>query len=808
MTIGSRARAGRSPLDASTPIDLIDAATLARSGSAETGRMLLAALPSFQFPSSTVTDGTDSLRAASLRGLGPDQVLVLVNGKRRHTSGLIHVNGSVGRGTSGVDFNAIPASAIERIEVLRDGAAAQYGSDAIAGVINIILKGGDSQGELGWHQGEYLEEDDGRSDNLWFDKGWEFAGGFLNVDLNYRDRERTNRAGSDNTQWFPELGGGALDPREFSVDRRVFRIGDSESEHLSLTLNGAFDIADGYELYFSLLGSERESLSAGFYRRPIDQTRNIPLPLPHGEAWAPIGFLPLIQTRSEDLSLILGTRFEYMGWDVDIGFTHGANEFNFEVRNSVNASWVNSQKTVPEALAAPRSADAGTLGVELQTLNADFTREADFGNLAFGAFWRRDRYQIEAGEEYSWQDYDVKCLETSTCLGLNAGGGGSAGIQVFPGYQERSELDKAREAHGVYADVEHEIGERLRLGAAARFENYSDFGDTLNGKLSARWRFHSDWALRASISSGFKAPSIQQLYFNNISTQFSGDTLLEIGTFHNGDPRLRDIGVPELSEEKALNLSLGLTYAPASNLSLGIDVYSIDIEDRILLSGQIDGAEGTPLRDVLSQANVEKVQFFFNAADTATDGLDLTLDWAPRTQLAGELSFRLAANISHTRIEKLRVPSKLAESGIESDMLFSRYYRSILEDWTPRRRVNADMRYRLGGWDANLSLNHFGKYQITDSDDNKQTLGARTYVNLNFARELRRGLEIKFGVDNLFGTIPEKSRVNISRSNIAGLTDSVSGETLEGSYGPFELGRHSASGFNGAFYHASLRYGF
>ena len=391
--------------------------------------MLQFAAPSFNFSTSTVSDGTDALRPATLRGLGPDQTLVLINGKRRHNTALVHVNGSIGRGTAGVDLNAIPASAIKRIEVLRDGAAAQYGSDAIAGVINIVLKDQTEYTHVSAHTGQTYEAD-GETFQTSVNTGVALEGnGFVNFTAEMRNRNPTNRSGSDPRQQYPLIDG-QPDPREATFDRRNHRYGDAESDNLYFFLNSEFDF-DEFQVYFSSGYSDRDGESGGFYRRALDN-RNVP-------EVHPDGFLPLINTNIEDLSATLGIKGSFNDWDYDLSAVTGENKFGYFISNSVNVSMGPS---------SPTEADAGELKFSQTTINFDASTAFDWGmdydvNFAAGMEYRKDEYEIIAGEPASYIDGGFP----------NQNGGQAApGIQVFPGFRPANEVDVSRHNWAAYTE--------------------------------------------------------------------------------------------------------------------------------------------------------------------------------------------------------------------------------------------------------------------------------------------------------------------------------------------------------------------
>ena len=591
--VGTRGQ-GRTVTDSPVPVDVVTEQEIIETGEAEVGRIIQALIPSFNFSSSTISDGTDSVRPATLRGLGPDQVLVLVNGKRRHGSALIHVNTSVGRGTAGTDLNAIPVSAIKRIEVLRDGASAQYGSDAIAGVINIVLK--DSyDGALRTSAGQTYESD-GTRYTARLNKGFQIGeDGVLHAAVEFSHRGATNRAGLSGSKQYTdsviEDNVLTMDPgnKERNFNRRNFRIGDAELDQVS----GAFNYSNsidgiGAEVYAFGDFNRVQNESGGFYRRANQLDRN-----PPGSGY-PDGFLPLISTTVSDFSVGGGIVREFeSNLKADFAVVHGGNSFNFEVTNSHNASWVNCALGNPletgdcsENMASfsgqtPTSADAGTLSLDLTTVNLDFTWPLrDTVHLAWGLEYRLDSYRIEAGEEYSYRDYD------------GPGVGGAIGIQVFPGFKPSNEVDETRNAFSVYVDTELYVSDTLLVSPAVRYEHYSDFGSTINGKVATKLDLSGEFALRGSVSTGFRAPSMQQLYFNNISTQFrdvGGQQIaFEVGTFRNDSALAKAIGIPELDAETSVTGSVGFVYQPVLAFTLTTDFYHIDVSDRIIISNQFD----------------------------------------------------------------------------------------------------------------------------------------------------------------------------------------------------------------------------
>jgi iron complex outermembrane receptor protein len=816
VVTGTRAP-GRSAEDLPVPVDVLTAQDLENTGQTEVGRMLQSIAPSFNFSSSSISDGTDALRPATLRGLGPDQTLVLINGKRRHQASLIHINTSVGRGTAGTDMNAIPAASIKRIEVLRDGAAAQYGSDAIAGVINIILKDADQGGRAYLSYGEY-DEDDGETYNLDLNGGVPLGdGGFLNMTFNYRDRDSTDRAGVTGSCAY---GGcedtddnGILeinDPREITFDRNVFQIGDAESEQYAGVVNAAYEIGRG-EIYGFVTYSNRENESAAFYRNPDSGESSY---LDDGNNVIPDGFLPRINSKIDDYSVDVGYRMDFAsGLGMDVSYTDGNNQIEYETKNSINYSFVNflnfgeglSDDEIRSTI--PRNADAYKLELNLQTFDLDFYQE--FGDLALavGFEYREDEYKIKPGKPYAYDDFDT--VDGESLYPQDAGGG----IQGFPGIAPVSSVDEDRDIYSVYIDGEYEFTSNVLVSAAVRYDDYDDFGDTTNFKVAGNWAIIDSLRLRGSVSTGFRAPSMQQQYFNNIGTQFVEDpanpggqqVAIQVGTFRNDSDLAKAIGIPALQEEESNNYSVGLVWTPTDQLSITFDYYYIEIDDRIVVSNRLD-ADDDPsgnLGDALNAVGAGAGQFFLNGADTETEGFDLVTTYAGIELFGGMLDITLAGN--HTETDVTDVYTSGGLSAVDPDVVFSSQDISIIEEWQPEDRVNLTGNYILNNFQLNLSVNRFGEYTVEDGG--RQDFDAVYVTDLMARYTLDNGLGFTIGGNNVFDEFPDKNEIGNSRGGT--LETSPGGEILVDSPGVFDYSRRSAPfGFNGAYWYAGVSYDF
>jgi iron complex outermembrane recepter protein len=742
VVVGTR-RLDRTAAETPVPIDQIPVARLVRSsGRLDVGQLLQFSAPSFNSNRQVGADGADHIDSATLRGLGPDQTLVLVNGKRQHSVALVNVYGSRARGNTGTDLNTIPALAIERIDVLRDGAAAQYGSDAIAGVINIGLKR--SQGlDVLASSGKYAEGD-GRNTQLAANYGFGIgARGFMNLTAEYLRRDPSNRN---------------EDPC-----RPNREIGDAAVENRTAYVNGAVGTGERGEIYFHGGAQQREGDASAYDRTGIDPpcARPTHIPVRNSAQMYPNGFAPRIGTEVEDRSLTVGGRTSLAGWSVDVNATHGRNRMDYVIGSTLNASLANADLLAGGQGISPASFDAGGFSFTQDTLGLDVTRYfpdmIEGINMAFGAETRRETYTIRAGERGSWDDYDGP-------------GGGNAGSQGFPGFRPEDVIDKSRDAAGAYLDVETQITARFLLAAAARFEHYSDFGAAQIGKLASSYEINEGLLLRGSISGGFRAPSLQQQYFSSTITNFVQGVPLDIVIAPSGSPIALAAGVSSLRQEKSRNASLGFAYAPASNVSVTLDAYVVDVRDRIVLIQGIDTSDLTSpataeLRAVLESMNVARAQFLVNAVDTRTKGLDLTVNHRAAVG-AGTLTSYLGVNYNTNTITAVNPTSVLRAEGI--DAFLSRRERLFIEGAAPKSKAILSASYAVGPWDAALKLTYFGAITLgtfSGASVPDQQYRPRTSVDVSIGYELGSTLLLTIGGLNVFDAKPSPQDENETDTN-------------------------------------------
>ena len=795
IVLGSRTH--RTAIETSVPVDVIPAQMLEQMGVTELNQALHLLAPSFNASHQTISDGTDHINPASLRGLGPDQVLVLINGKRRHSSALVHVNGTFGRGTVGVDLNAIPTSAIERIEVLRDGAAAQYGSDAIAGVINIVLKKQTEHIRLDVGSG-ITGEGDGEQFLISTNFGFPIAnGGYFNVSGEYRDRNRTNRSDPWQGDIFPGIAGTSatdVELQQRGLKRRDFsmKTGQGAAGMGVVFFNTSIPLRGYAELYGNGGISHRKGVATGFYRLPNSEARvNLNV--------YPNGFLPEIHTEIDDYAFTTGLKGTRNGWIIDLSATTGGNSFLFNIENSINASL---------GEASPTSFEAGTIRFNQTTGNLDLLRNIATGgkintlSLALGSEFRLEHYHIEAGQFASYSlgnGGDRPGVDFDT---LTTGKPKNPGSQVFPGFQPSNEVNRYRYSYSAYADIETEVSDHLLLDLASRFESYSDFGETFNGKAAFRYEFADYFALRGSVSTGFRAPSLHQIWFNNVSIQFVLDENNELVparvlSTSNHDPVTKAFGVPDLKEETSRNASIGLTARPLSNLSITADLYNITIDDRIVLSSRFTNGDPTvaQILQPFENLGVNQAQFFVNAVDTETRGLDVVVAYT--TDAAdGKLTVTGSTNLTKTEVLNTNIPQEMADIFSGGDLegvrttLFNREERNRLETALPREKGNLSLRYTRRNLSLFARANYFGavEYRPTNSD-NDETFEAKMLFDLNISFQIDPGVTIVVGANNVFNTFPDKHELAASYSN-----------------GNFPYSRRVTQfGMNGGYYYVNLK---
>ena len=796
---GSRVSNIRTALDTATPLDSVGREELAATGQVQLQNALSVAVPSFSVSKPSTAGALDFTSSPTLRGLGPGDTLLLVNGKRRHSMPALNLNNQIGRGDVGYDFNTLPPAAIGRVDVLRDGASAIYGADAVAGVINVVLDS--SLGGIGSIQFGATGEGDGQTTDASVGFGVRLGDkGVLRTTVRLNERKRSNRAEPDTRQQYlgtnPTTGAqttlsgnygsgtgltpanGTLDPREAAADRNNHWLGDSPFKSGTVFVNGELPVGD---LKFYTFGgySRLEGTSQGFFRRPGDD-RTV-------RAIFPNGYRPYTDSTFENTSLAVGARGNgLLGFAWDASTQYGRALLDDRVYNSLNASLGTTGKT---------DAYVGGQRFTQWTTNLDLARELPLGmaeasRVATGAEFRRESYGSVAGEPDSWR------VGTPGAIldGPNAGRPAAVGMQMQPGLTPGDVRKVSRTSAALYAELEQELSSDWTLTGAARFERFSDFGNNSTYKLSTRYKVAEPLALRGSLSSGFKAPHLAQSYTSTTATNFNNFVPSLVRLLPVDNPAARSLGATDLKPAKSQNTSLGfvLNQGPAN---LTVDAYRIQIKDRLALSTQFSGAALTGRLAALGFPGIDAVQFMTNAIDTTTTGIDITGSWKLNLQQWGSLTTTLAANYNETKIDRIApTPAPLAAIGITAP-LFDLTQQVRVTESTPKDKLALGFNWRRGDWSSNLGVVRYGKvstvastsltpariaaltpgYDVRLEPTNPpsansqvvQTFSAKWITDLSAGVKLG-SVTLTAGVNNLFDVYPDKNLGSTVASVAAG----------------------------------------
>ncbi|MBU6319693.1 MAG: TonB-dependent receptor [Alphaproteobacteria bacterium] len=783
----------RSVLDTAVAVDVLSAEALEKVGVAEINQALAISLPSFNFPRPALADGTDTIRPAALRGLAPDQTLVLVNSKRRHAASLVNVNGTIGRGASSVDLNTVPTGAVQAIEVLRDGASAQYGSDAIAGVINVRLReasdGGAVTTSYGWRQSTYevpvtapvaglpitvgaTKSRDVEDGEVLTVSGWKGLalgeGGFLTISGEYKTQQHTERSGFDTRQNYPKTSTGAFDPKEATFNRYNAWTGEPELDQYTVFANGGYDLKNGAELYGWASFQNRESVTAGFFRRALDDRNTISI--------YPDGFLPKINPTVTDASLAGGSRWTAGEWDMDASIVWGSNKMDFTIIDTLNRSL---------GAASKKSFDAGGFQLDQVVANLSGVRGYDVGlasplNVAAGVEARQETYQIFAGEPDSYRNGGVL---------LPSGAPTASGSQVFPGFRPANALEESRTAVGVYVDLEANVTANLLVSGAVRAESYSDFGETVTGKLAGRYDFSDAFALRASVQNGFRAPSLQQQFFETTSTNFIGGIPFDITTFPATDPIAIALGAKPLEAEDSVNYSFGAVIQ-AGAFNVTIDAYRIDVNDRIVLSENLTQANVRAFLATKGFIGAGGGRFFINGVDTETQGVDIVANYSTGETDLGKFDFTFGANFSQTDVTAIpAIPVLTALS--PAPELFGRVNVKTFEEGTPADKFTGSVDWSMGPFAATVRAVRYGEVLVPNANAALDvTLSPRTILDLEGRWSVNDMVTVSLGADNLFDEYPDAFPASLNST----------GNTPFSTYSPF--------GYSGRFVYGKVNFAF
>jgi len=794
VVTGSRSKP-RSLLDTAVAIDIIDPKTIQNAPQSELGQILQFVAPSFHSTKQNIGHGTDHIDPIALRGLGADQTLVLINGKRRHATSLMNANGTVGRGQVGTDLNAIPKAAIERIEVLRDGAAAQYGSDAIAGVINIILKRNKDEGSIDVSTGSTF---DGDGESFDFNANYGFKiqeSGFVNITTAYNKRNLANRSGeytgaifgddrdndpiainaffnqSDqgsinayNQIYGSTFGNAFVNEVNDYKGNRVMNIGASGITNASLAMNSEIPFNDQTKFYANAMFNYRLGEATGFYRFPRQLARQSGI--------HPLGFSPQILSDIVDVSATGGVSSVVKGWNFDISNNYGSNSFSFTIENSNNAS---------QGLASESVFEAGTLKYLQNVINVDLSK--GFGeessipvNVGFGGEFRLENYQQIAGQRESWDFFG----ETTS-----SGAPREAGSQVFPGYRDTNETNQNRFNTALYLDLEADFTKKWLVGFAGRIEDYSDFGDKFTWKGSSRYKITDNITVRGAYSTGFRAPSLPQKFFSSFTLQFitvNGEQQgVDIAHLNDDSNITRQFGIPNLKPETSTNVSLGITARLFKRLGITLDAYDIRIKDRIGITGRFAATADPRFAAILDPAGISRAQFMTNAVDTETKGLDFVISYK---MPLGEnsLTFTGTGNFTETNVTEDDQGNEIVNTGQFlqgfENTLFNREEISRIEVAQPRSKIILGALFTGKRVSAGLNFTRFGEITYIAPNPNPvlntftneeevldQVFSPKWITNVNLSCDIIKDLKLSLSMANLFNVFPDEHTHSANQSN-------------------------------------------
>ncbi len=730
---GSRGKP-RTVLSSPVPIDNVSTEQLVSSGQPTFDKMLAYKVPSFNSTNQTISDATAHFDPADLRGLGPSRTLVLVNGKRKNLSALVYVNDTPGKGEVGTDLKSIPSAAIANVEVLRDGASSQYGSDAIAGVINIILKKKVQETTANITSG-ITTEGDGLNFGADVNSGIKIGEkGFFNYTLAFYKQDKTNRAGTPGED---NLFGVAANDPTYGAWLAAhpdlgMTVGQPKLTSSNITFNAGSPIFDGKaELYGFGSANLRKGTSYALYRTPYWITTDYGLLTPAGQTY--IGFQPTFDTDIKDYLGTVGSKFKLFDFDSDISMTYGSNAVDYNIGNTINPSM---------GASSPTEFNAG--GYTFSQIVGNFDMNRTFGNVGvgIGTEFRQETFEARAGQIESYQ------------------GGGA---QSFPGLQPANALKKDRNNFGVYTNIEWDVNDDFLVGGSLRYENYSDFGSNTSWKINSRYKFTDNSTIRGSFSTGFRAPALHQIYLSNIQTLVSGGTISEQGTFNNVDPVIRTgLGVPQLHAETAKNFSAGYTQRIGKHFNFAIDFYNVAINDRVLFSGEVgyqNGGPGNPLNNpveqILDTYNVTSMKFFINAVNTNTNGIDFVANYNNVALGSGKLNFNFAANFNKTKIVgQIATPAILAANGYD---IFNRKEQARLTSARPSSKLLLGVNYKAEKLSVNFNNTYFGKvtWQHASDSNKDQTFAGKTLTDLGASYKFSKKISANIMFSNILNVYPD-----------------------------------------------------
>jgi iron complex outermembrane receptor protein len=732
VSTGNRG-AQRTVIDAPVPVDILSAKELTKSGQYSLDKALGFRVPSFNTVQTPVNDATSMLDPYEIRNLGPSRALILINGKRKNSSALVYAQTSPGRGESGADISAIPADAIKRIEVLRDGASAQYGSDAIAGVVNIILKDHPSDGAVTLRAG-LTGKGDGEMEGISLNDGMSLMGrGFVNYTIEMSKVHLANRSG-------PLSAAGEADTFGANInDVNAFLAampdggninGSPKTKAQKFLVNSAFDINESQKFYGNMAFVRKDVYSYANYRTPYWQSTDYGLLHKAGTPY--MGYGPKLDGKLTDYNGTIGFKTtDLLGWTADFSLTVGGNEQEYTASNTVNHAL---------GAASPTSFHAGGVEFYHTVYNADISRQVT------------DKMNVYMGTELRWEEFNILAGDPASYF--------SGGADSYAGNQAVDSFETSRKNYGAYLGTVYDITDRLLVDVIGRYEHYSDFGNATVGKLSSRFKLNDKVVLRGSLSTGFRAPSLHQIYTQKAQYSFvAGEGIKVSGLVNNVSPAAVALGVDKLKAEKSRSLTLGLGVQPDANTSMTLDFYRIDMKDRIVLGNEISptGDPTNQLDKVLTGAGITSLSYFSNALDSTTSGVDYVFSRKNLNALGGKLAVNLSGNytIKNEREGDVHNIALVSDSG---QSVLDATQEGLIFTSRPKHKniIGLDLDYSK----FNLSLNNtiFGPTtfrQAGMSEHLKTEFKTRTVTDFAVNFQINPRMTFTFNINNLFDVKPK-----------------------------------------------------
>ena len=808
--VGSRG-AGRTKTESPVPVDVINVSqTNITTARPDLMSQLTMIVPSFNYNKQSGSDGSDAIDFASLRGLGFDQTLVLINGKRRHLSALVNQYGTRGRGNSGTDLNAIPEASIDHIEILRDGASAQYGSDAIAGVMNIVLKKDIRKfniytGWSGYYDHKYNSlnsadptqyytgsQVDGNAFNLGMDGGIPIGknGGFINLAGNFLAQGKTFRAEPDTNV--------STNSKALPIPAWRRAQGDGSVISGGGMFNAEIPLAGGLTKFYSFGGyNYKHSNVYAWTRRWVNSANQIKFPTtPSGNLlFVPsimrvydagddsisqnnVFYDPQEDVYLKDASIAVGFKGTLgNGWDWDISNNTGHNDFHYFGNKTFNASL-----PLPQQYTKTRFDDGGFNFLQ-NTSNLDLNRRfptvADGLTLGLGAEFRYERYHLYAGEPDSYRNGGATLLGTAK----------ASGSEGYPGYTPDDAALAHRTNFGGYVDLALDVTKAWLLDGAARFENYSDFGFVNTYKLATRYKLADNFNIRGSVSTGFRAPSLQQINFSNTNTVIQGGQLVYAKTVPNYSQLARLAGIPALKQETSTNYSLGFTWQPSKEFTITLDGYIVKMKNRVVTTGYFDTTNTTgAIKSYLTANNISEAQFFANAVNTTNRGLDIVIDYH-RRWANSHFTAMLAGNLQHITIDQVNIPAELNKFPSAQDAFFSIREQQFIKASAPAAKFSLALEYGVKKVSFGTHTTYWGKLSTIGASETVTpdaggapiteyfVFGGKVTTDLYTSIKLNKNVNWVLGIDNLFNVHPDPAYTKGAKLNSFG--DSESGGVFD-----------------------------